>query len=165
MRQDHPTHPAPADALESLAVVPVVCHPADKLPAPDQAAFRTARKVREKLSEPRIPARACRVLFPHNQHRGAASRRSESLERRRSDRAVFCDKTRTLHGTRVSSRDRLWSNLPHLRPMALITDNALDWQGFDAFGASVHLRLKFQVQHPRPSGRKRARSCQHRRDR
>jgi uncharacterized protein YcgI (DUF1989 family) len=47
-------------------------------------------------------------------------------------------KTRALHGTHLSAGDRLWSCLPHLRPMATITEDTLDWYGFDADGASVH---------------------------
>ena len=50
----------------------------------------------------------------------------------------FSGKTRALHGTHVSTGDRLWSNLPYLRPMATITEDTLDWYGFDEFGGSVH---------------------------
>jgi uncharacterized protein YcgI (DUF1989 family) len=50
----------------------------------------------------------------------------------------FSGKTRALHGTHLSAGDRMWSNLPHLRPMATITEDTLDWYGFDAFGGSVH---------------------------
>lgn len=47
-------------------------------------------------------------------------------------------KTRQLHATHVSTGDRLWSTLPHLRPMATITHDTLAWYGFDADGAGVH---------------------------
>ena len=50
----------------------------------------------------------------------------------------FSGKTRALHGTHLSSGDRMWSCLPYLRPIALITDDSLDWYGFDGFGGSVH---------------------------
>ena len=50
----------------------------------------------------------------------------------------FSGKTRALHGTHVSTGDRLWSNLPYLRPLATITEDTLDWYGFDDFGGSVH---------------------------
>ena len=33
----------------------------------------------------------------------------------------FSGKTRALHGTHLSTGDRLWSSLPHLRAMATIT--------------------------------------------
>ena len=32
----------------------------------------------------------------------------------------------------------MWSSFPHLRPMATIIDDTLDWCGFDTFGGSVH---------------------------
>jgi uncharacterized protein len=50
----------------------------------------------------------------------------------------FSGKTRALHGTHVSTGDRLWSTLPHLRPMATITHDTLDWYGFDADGGGIH---------------------------
>ena len=48
----------------------------------------------------------------------------------------FSGKTRALHGTHLSTGDRLWSCLPYLRPMATITDDTLDWYGVDAFGGA-----------------------------
>lgn len=50
----------------------------------------------------------------------------------------YSGKTRALHGTHVTAGDRLWSNFPHLRPMATIVTDTLDWYGIDAFGGSVH---------------------------
>jgi uncharacterized protein YcgI (DUF1989 family) len=50
----------------------------------------------------------------------------------------FSGKTRALHGTHVGVGDRLWSNMPYLRPMATITHDTLDWYGFDADGAGIH---------------------------
>ena len=32
----------------------------------------------------------------------------------------------------------MWSSFPAMRPMATITDDTLDWYGFDEFGGSVH---------------------------
>ena len=50
----------------------------------------------------------------------------------------YSGKTRALHGTHLSTGDRMWSCFPHLRPMATITRDTLDWYGFDGFGGSVH---------------------------
>ncbi|GIT46861.1 MAG: hypothetical protein Ct9H300mP12_14460 [Acidimicrobiales bacterium] len=36
-------------------------------------------------------------------------------------------KTRAMHGTHVSTGDRLWSTVPHLRPLATITTTL--WTG------------------------------------
>ncbi len=50
----------------------------------------------------------------------------------------FSGKTRALHGTHLSTGDRMWSTLPHLRSLATITDDTLDWYGYDADGGGVH---------------------------
>ena len=50
----------------------------------------------------------------------------------------FSGKTRALYGTHLSTKDRLWSNIPYFRPMATITHDTLDWYGYDKDGASVH---------------------------
>ncbi len=50
----------------------------------------------------------------------------------------YSGKTRALHGTHVSTGDRLWSNFPYLRPMATVTADTLDWYGWDEFGGGVH---------------------------
>jgi uncharacterized protein YcgI (DUF1989 family) len=50
----------------------------------------------------------------------------------------YSGKTRALHGAHVSTGDRLWSCFPHLRPMATIVADTLDWYGIDDFGGSVH---------------------------
>jgi uncharacterized protein YcgI (DUF1989 family) len=47
----------------------------------------------------------------------------------------YSGKTRALHGTHLSTGDRMWSGFPYLRPMATITYDTLDWYGFDADGA------------------------------
>ncbi|MCA8883730.1 MAG: DUF1989 domain-containing protein [Rhodobacteraceae bacterium] len=50
----------------------------------------------------------------------------------------YSGKTRALHGTHVSTGDRLWSSFPSLRPMATVIEDSLAWYGIDADGASVH---------------------------
>ena len=50
----------------------------------------------------------------------------------------YSGKTRALHGSHVTTGDRLWSTFPHLRPMATISHDTLDWYGRDAFGGRVH---------------------------
>jgi uncharacterized protein YcgI (DUF1989 family) len=47
-------------------------------------------------------------------------------------------RTRQLHATHVSTYDRLWSTLPHLRPLATILADSLAWYGADAHGGRVH---------------------------
>lgn len=50
----------------------------------------------------------------------------------------YSGKTRALHGTHLTAGERLWSCFPHLRPMATIIVDTLDWYGIDAHGGSVH---------------------------
>ena len=50
----------------------------------------------------------------------------------------YSGKTRALHGTHLSTGDRMWSSFPNMRPMATISADTLDWYGFDTFGGSVH---------------------------
>ena len=50
----------------------------------------------------------------------------------------FSGKTRALHGSHLTAGARLWSSLPHLRPMATITEDTLAWYGADPFGGRVH---------------------------
>ena len=50
----------------------------------------------------------------------------------------YSGKTRQLHASHVTTGNRLWSNLPGLRPMATITHDTLEWYGWDEDGAGVH---------------------------
>jgi len=50
----------------------------------------------------------------------------------------YSGKTRALHGTHLTTGERMWSSFPHLRPMATIVNDTLDWYVQDQFGGSVH---------------------------
>lgn len=50
----------------------------------------------------------------------------------------WASRTRQLQAAHVSRYDRLWSNLPFLRPMATITGDSLESYGVDAQGGRVH---------------------------
>ena len=50
----------------------------------------------------------------------------------------WASRTRQLQAAHVSRYDRLWSNLPFLRPLATITGDSLDRYGVDAQGGRVH---------------------------
>ncbi|WP_210530301.1 urea carboxylase-associated family protein [Rubellimicrobium arenae] len=145
MKPARPDHPAPADAGARAAVAPVVCYPVAGLPDPHLAALRAVRPGWSKTSEVIVPPREARCFDVPAGH----FFRITSLDGPQvgdlnlwsaddlSER-FFSGKTRALHGTHLSSGDRLWSSLPHLRPMATITEDTLDWYGFDEFGGSVH---------------------------
>ena len=145
MKPDHPAHIAPADAAARKAIAPVICYPVEGLPAPDLAPILALRDGWERVSQTLIPAREARcfdvpagcffrILSVEGPQVGdlnlwAAGNLGERF---------FSGKTRALHGTHLSAGDRMWSNLPYLREMALITEDTLDWYGFDGFGGGVH---------------------------
>lgn len=49
----------------------------------------------------------------------------------------YTSKTRQIHATHLTTGDRLWSNMPYLRPLATITHDTIAY-GFDDDGAGVH---------------------------
>ncbi|WOI55275.1 urea carboxylase-associated family protein [Palleronia sp. LCG004] len=135
----------PEDAADRRAVAPVLCYPTGTLPRPDTA--RIARQVADlvEIDRVRVPPRDARAI---RVPRGAVLRilcaegsqvgdlnlfAHDDLSER-----FFSGKTRALHGTHLETGDRLWSCFPHLRPMATIVADTLDWYGTDAFGGRVH---------------------------
>ncbi len=140
-----PQTQAPDDAQARKAIKPIVCYPIDSLPAYNATLYADARSTMEMVEEimvnPRdaetfnVPAgHFVRITCPEGPQVGDLNLwNAHDLNER-----FFSGKTRALHGTHVSTGDRLWSNLPHMRPMATITHDTLDWYGWDEFGGSVH---------------------------
>jgi uncharacterized protein len=136
---------APADGAERRAATPVICYGGGKLPPFDASFFEAARtgmvKVGEVMVSPRdartfnVPAgHFFRIVAVEGPQVGDLNLwNAADLSER-----FFSGKTRALHATHVSTGDRLWSNLPALRPMATITRDTLDWYGWDQDGAGVH---------------------------
>ncbi len=145
MKPEHPDTAPPADAAARRAIRPVICYPVGTLPRPDIAAYRAAREGWTKIGEAAAPPRDAAVF---RVPAGAFFRIVSSEGPQVGDlnlwnandlsERFFSGKTRALHGTHVSTGDRLWSNLPYLRPMATITADTLDWYGFDEHGGGVH---------------------------
>jgi uncharacterized protein len=138
-------HPAPADAEARRSVAAVICYPSESLPQPDLVAYRAAREGWTKVDVVTVPPRDARsftvpaghffrILSVEGPQVGDLNLWSASDR----DERFFSGKTRALHGTHLSTGDRLWSCLPHLRPMATITEDTLDWYGVDRWGGSVH---------------------------
>ncbi|KAK3951331.1 hypothetical protein QBC32DRAFT_215285 [Pseudoneurospora amorphoporcata] len=50
----------------------------------------------------------------------------------------WASRTKQLHASHVSTYDRLWSNLPFMRPMVTIIADTLSWYGQDEHGGRVH---------------------------
>ncbi|WP_424990807.1 urea carboxylase-associated family protein [Fluviibacterium sp. S390] len=135
----------PQDAEARRAVAPVICYPNQTLPRP---AFRPDAAQRAQLhpvSSVTVPAReaACfrvragqifRITCTDGPQVGDLNLwNAQDLHER-----FYSGKTRALHGSHVSTGDRLWSGFPTLRPMATITHDSLDWYGIDAYGGAVH---------------------------
>ncbi|MBV9538684.1 MAG: DUF1989 domain-containing protein [Acidisphaera sp.] len=135
----------PSDAELRRSRRPVICYPTEELPRPDLASYRSARDHWRQIDVVTVPpreARAFRIPAAHfarivsveGPQVGDLNLWSAAdLEER-----FFSGKTRALHGTHVTSGHRLWSSLPHLRPLATITEDTLQWYGFDNDGAGVH---------------------------
>ncbi|MXX91237.1 MAG: DUF1989 domain-containing protein [Boseongicola sp. SB0677_bin_26] len=135
----------PPDAEARRAIEPVICYPPELLAPPDLDAYRAAFATYRKTDEVRVPPRdAATFRVP----RGGVFRISSTEGPQVGDlnlwnagdvgERFYSGKTRALHGTHVSVGDRLWSNLPYLRPMATIIEDTLAWYGADEFGGRVH---------------------------
>lgn len=140
-----PQNRKPADANARRAIKPVVCYPVETLPLPDIAAYATARQEMELVTEITVAPRDAatfrvpagfffRIVSLDGPQVGDLNlwAAGDLAER------FYTGKTRALHGTHLSTGDRLWSGFPQMRPMATITHDTLDWYGYDADGGGVH---------------------------
>jgi uncharacterized protein YcgI (DUF1989 family) len=116
-----------------------------KLPAYDGAFYDAARSKMTKTAEIIIPPRdgrcfsvAAGQIFRIVSIEGPQVGDLNLWNAQDLSERFFSGKTRALHATHVTTGDRLWSTLPHLRPMATITHDTLGWYGFDDDGAGVH---------------------------
>ncbi len=145
MKLSHPEHLLPADAAQRKSIRPVICYPVTDLEPADIASYREARKGWIKTEEFMVPPRVAKAFTVPAGHFfriiSVDGPQVGDLNLWNADdhgERFFSGKTRALHGTHLSTGDRMWSNLPFLRPMATITEDTLDWYGFDEFGGSVH---------------------------
>ena len=136
---------APSDADQRQAVRPVIAYPVETLPQPDMMRYAKARKTMELIDEVVVPPRDARTFpIPAGHFFQIVSMQGPQVGDlnlwAQNDLAerFYSGKTRALHGTHLSTGDRLWSCFPYLRPMATITHDTLDWYGFDDDGGSVH---------------------------
>src|SRR5436853_1367385 len=141
----HPQNPAPPDAATRRAAPPVIVYTVDRLPPYDRAFYDTIRRDAAPVSGTIVPPRDARTftvpaghLFRIVSIEGPQVGDLNLWNAHDLSERFFSGKTRALHATHVTTGDRLWSTLPHLRPLATITHDTLDWYGFDADGAAVH---------------------------
>ena len=136
---------APGDADARRAVQPVIVYPNGTLAPPDLGLYRSARagasKTGEVLVQPReggcfhVPAGGFfRIISVEGPQVGDLNLwNAQNL-----DEHFYSGKTRAIHGTHITTGERMWSNLPYLRPMATIIEDTLRWYGMDEFGGSIH---------------------------
>ena len=135
---------APSDADERRAVPSVFVYDPARMPT-FTVTFDFEEVGLSPLSHLRVPPRDARALevpagsvFRIVSVEGPQVGDLNLWNARDLSERFFSGKTRALHGTHVGCGDSLWSTLPHLRPMATITRDTLDWYGYDADGAGVH---------------------------
>ena len=136
---------APGDADARRAVEPVIVYPNGTLAPPDLGLYRSARagasQTGEVLVQPReggcfhVPAGGFfRIISVEGPQVGDLNLwNAQNL-----DEHFYSGKTRAIHGTHITTGERMWSNLPYLRPMATIIEDTLGWYGMDEFGGSIH---------------------------
>lgn len=136
---------APADAAQRRAAPPVTVYSVDTLPPFDASFYEEARRDMTKTDELTIPPRDAKTFAVPAGHvfrivsvDGPQVGDLNLWNARDLSERFFSGKTRALHASHVTIGDRLWSTLPHLRPMATITHDTLDWYGWDEDGAGVH---------------------------
>lgn len=140
-----PSHPAPSDAGQRRAAPAVVVYTGERMPAYDRAFYEAARQGMTRIGETVVPPREARTFDVPAGHffrivsiEGPQVGDLNLWHARDLSERFFSGKTRALHGTHVGTGDRLWSCLPHLRPMATITADTLDWYGWDEDGGGIH---------------------------
>ena len=136
---------APGDADARRAVQPVIVYPNGTLAPPDLGLYRSARagasKTGEVLVQPReggcfhVPAGG---FFRISSVEGPQVGDLNLWNAHNLDERFYSGKTRAIHGTHITTGERMWSNLPYLRPMATIIEDTLGWYGMDEFGGSIH---------------------------
>lgn len=136
---------APSDADARRAVEPVIVYPNGTLAPPDLTLYRSARagasKTGEVLVQPReggcfhVPAGG---FFRISSVEGPQVGDLNLWNAHNLDERFYSGKTRAIHGTHITTGERMWSNLPYLRPMATIIEDTLGWYGMDEFGGSIH---------------------------
>ena len=145
MKTNPPETAAPADAMARRALAPVICYPVDTLPQPPMDLYRVARATLQPVAGVIVPPRdaACFHVpaghfFRIHSVEGPQVGDLNLWNAHDLTERFYSGKTRALHGTHLSTGDRLWSSFPAMRPLATITHDTLDWYGFDAFGGAVH---------------------------
>jgi uncharacterized protein len=140
-----PEHAVPEHGVAAQERAPVICYPVDGLRPADLASYRAARVGADRVRTVLVPPREARCFavaagefFRVSSVEGPQVGDLNLWNAHDIKERFFSGKTRALHGTHLSTGDRMWSSVPYMRAMATITEDTLDWYGFDRFGGSVH---------------------------
>jgi uncharacterized protein YcgI (DUF1989 family) len=135
----------PSDAANRRAAPLIVAYELDKLPPVDHVRFDRARRSLDKVDELIVQPREAGAFranagqfFRIVSIEGPQVGDFNLFNAHDLGERFWSGKTHQLHATHVTRGDRLWSNLPHLRPLATITHDTLEWYGFDDDGGGVH---------------------------
>ena len=135
----------PKDAQQRRSIEPIICYPNETLPDARLPVLQSASKGARLVDQVTAPARDAaaidvkagqflRITCPEGPQVGDLNlfATGDLTER------FYSGKTRALHGTHITTGERMWSCFPYLRPMATIVEDTLGWYGIDEFGGSVH---------------------------
>ncbi|MAM63938.1 DUF1989 domain-containing protein [Maritimibacter sp. UBA3975] len=135
----------PEDAQARRSIAPVVCYPVETLPKPDLSLYASARATARKTAEVIVPPRDAATFsapagsfFRITSVEGPQVGDLNLWNAADLSERFYSGKTRALHGTHLTTGERMWSSFPGMRPMATIVADTLDWYGIDGFGGSVH---------------------------
>lgn len=140
-----PETPAPVDADTRRAIPPVICYPVETLQPAQMEIYRRARASLTPVAEITVPPREAATFrvpaghfFRIHSVEGPQVGDLNLWNATDLSERFYSGKTRALHGTHLTTGNRMWSGFPYLRPMATVTHDTLDWYGIDSFGGSVH---------------------------
>ncbi len=135
----------PNDAAQRRAIPAVVCYPPDSLAPPNLELYRAASTLADHVETVMVPPREARCfnapagsIFRISSVEGSQVGDLNLHNANNLSERFYSGKTRALHGTHVTTGERMWSTHPHMRPMATIIEDTLNWYGIDADGGSVH---------------------------
>ncbi len=138
-------NPAPKNAQALRDIPPNVCYPVATLPQPDMGLYTAARKDMTLVDSGLVPPREAGCFKVPKGHffrivsvDGPQVGDLNLWNAHDLTEKFYSGKTRALHGTHISTSDRMWSSFPAMRPMATVTYDTLDWYGWDQYGGSVH---------------------------
>ncbi|MBT8156070.1 DUF1989 domain-containing protein [Epibacterium ulvae] len=135
----------PEDAAARRAVAPVICYPNETLPDVPLTLYHSARAEADKVDEVLVqPRDAACFTVPAGQFFRISSVEGPQVgdlnlwHANDLSERFYSGKTRALHGTHLTTGERMWTSFPHMRAMATIVADTLGWYGVDEFGGSVH---------------------------